>query len=142
RGSRPADRDRAHERYARRSLTRKRFTSGEEADMVRNEGPGRRRLTEIVVGAGLIASLLAAAAAPQAQDRQAAGTSDPRVGLKPGFRDAGQAASNLELVASLPRPNGFFDPAAPSGAVAPPERDDDTAKPAAATAEGGQKPAG
>src|SRR6185436_10771098 len=63
-------------------------------------------------------------------------------GLKAGFRDAGQAASNLELIASLPRPNGFFDPAAPNGAVAPPERDDDTAKPPPSSAEGGQTPAG
>src|SRR5262245_34373002 len=35
---------------------------------------------------------------------------DPRVGLKAGFQDAGQAASNLTLVASLPKPTGFFDP--------------------------------
>ena len=40
---------------------------------------------------------------------------DPRIGLKAGFRDAGTAALNLELVASLPRPRGFFDPAAPAG---------------------------
>ena len=47
---------------------------------------------------------------------------DPRVGLKAGFRDAGIAASNLELVASLPRPRGFFDPAAPAGLPTPAER--------------------
>ena len=35
---------------------------------------------------------------------------DPRVGLKAGFQDAGQSASHLALVASLPKPTGFFDP--------------------------------
>jgi uncharacterized protein (DUF305 family) len=42
-------------------------------------------------------------------------TGDPRVDLKAGFRDAGQAISNLTLVASLPKPAGFFDPANPAG---------------------------
>jgi len=40
-------------------------------------------------------------------------SSDPRAGLAAGFRDAGQAIWNLELVASLPRPQGFFDPENP-----------------------------
>lgn len=47
---------------------------------------------------------------------------DPRVGLKPGFRDAGAAARGLELVSSLPKPYGFFDPKAPAGTPTPPER--------------------
>src|SRR5206468_840096 len=47
---------------------------------------------------------------------------DPRVGLKPGFRDAGTAAHNLELVWSLPKPDGFFDPKEPAGSPNPPER--------------------
>jgi hypothetical protein len=46
---------------------------------------------------------------------------DPRVGLKPGLRDAGQAARNMELVASLPKPAGFFDPSAPAGEATAPE---------------------
>jgi len=46
---------------------------------------------------------------------------DPRVALAPGFRDAGEAALNMRLVASLPKPDGFFDPANPSGL---PNRDD------------------
>ena len=56
---------------------------------------------------------------------------DPRAGLKAGFRDAGQAIMNLELVASLPRPPGFFDPENPSGAPPPmpeEESDDDAAE--------------
>ena len=40
---------------------------------------------------------------------------DPRVNLSSGFRDAGEAALNLRLVASLPKPAGFFDPDNPSG---------------------------
>jgi uncharacterized protein (DUF305 family) len=40
---------------------------------------------------------------------------DPRVNLKPGFEDAGEASLNMMLVASLPKPDGFFDPANPSG---------------------------
>lgn len=39
---------------------------------------------------------------------------DPRAGLAAGFDDAGVAISNLELIASLPRPPGFFDPGNPS----------------------------
>src|SRR5580765_2128411 len=48
---------------------------------------------------------------------------DPRVGLKPGVRNAGVAARNIELVASLPKPRGFFDPGAPGGLPTPPEAD-------------------
>src|SRR5688572_21460480 len=39
-------------------------------------------------------------------------SNDPRVGLKPGITDAGVAAKNIELVATMPRPEGFFDPKA------------------------------
>jgi hypothetical protein len=53
-----------------------------------------------------------------AQDKPATSTTnDPRVGLKPGFRDAGQAARNIELVATMGRPEGFYDPKAPAGSV-------------------------
>ena len=50
---------------------------------------------------------------------------DPRAGLAAGFDDAGQALMNMELVASLPKPPGFYDPENP--AELPPERprDDD-----------------
>ncbi|MBA3576126.1 MAG: DUF305 domain-containing protein [Sphingomonas sp.] len=40
---------------------------------------------------------------------------DPRSKLAAGYRDAGQAISNMRLVASLPKPTGFFDPANPAG---------------------------
>ncbi len=42
-------------------------------------------------------------------------STDPRAGLAAGFDDAGQAILNLELVASLPKPAGFFDPKNPAG---------------------------
>ena len=45
---------------------------------------------------------------------------DPRVGLAAGFRDAGEAIWNMQLTASLPKPDGFFDPANP--AALPPDR--------------------
>ncbi len=48
-------------------------------------------------------------------DAPTANTSDPRVGLKPGATDAGVAAWNLELVASMPKPPGFDDPAGTGG---------------------------
>lgn len=44
-----------------------------------------------------------------------AASPDPRTTLSAGFRDAGQAASNMELIASLPKPTGFFDPSNPEG---------------------------
>lgn len=52
-------------------------------------------------------------------------STDPRGGLAAGFRDAGEAISNLTLVASLPKPPGFFDPNNPAGlAPAIPQEDD------------------
>jgi hypothetical protein len=50
-------------------------------------------------------------------------TNDPRVGLKAGLRDAGEAIRGLERVASLSNPAGFFDPKQPAGAPTPPEPD-------------------
>jgi len=50
-------------------------------------------------------------------------STDPRVGLKAGFRNAGEAAKNMERIASMPKPGGFFDPKAPGGEPTPPERD-------------------
>ena len=51
--------------------------------------------------------------------------SDPRTGLAAGFRDAGEALAHLRLVASLPKPAVFFDPANPAGLPLEPEPDDD-----------------
>jgi hypothetical protein len=70
----------------------------------------------------LSAVLLAAAIEGGAQQAPAS-PSDPRIGLKAGLRDAGEAARNMKRIASLPKPEGFFDPAAPAGPPIPPERD-------------------
>lgn len=40
---------------------------------------------------------------------------DPRVNLSAGYDNAGQASLNMELVAALPKPEGFYDPANPQG---------------------------
>jgi hypothetical protein len=56
------------------------------------------------------------------------GQTDPRVGLKPGFRDAGEAAWNMELVVLVPKPEGFFDPKAPEGEPTPPEMNEEEKK--------------
>ncbi len=42
-------------------------------------------------------------------------SSDPRENLRAGFRDAGESISNLTLIAAMPKPAGFFDPANPAG---------------------------
>ena len=59
---------------------------------------------------GVATALAAAGVALHAQSRENPAPGDPRVGLKPGFRDAGQAVLNIELVSTLPKPDGFFDP--------------------------------
>ena len=69
----------------------------------------------------LCAVLLSLIVAAGAQERPAAPSNDPRVGLKAGFRDAGVAARNMELVATLPKPQGFFDPKEPTGPPTTPE---------------------
>jgi hypothetical protein len=48
---------------------------------------------------------------------------DPRVGLRPGLRDAGEAIWNLELVTALTKPDGFFDPDFPAGQPIPAEKE-------------------
>jgi uncharacterized protein (DUF305 family) len=57
-------------------------------------------------------------------------SSDPRAGLTPGLDNAGQVLKNLELVASLPKPPGFFDPENP--AELPPKRPQEDTDEAAA----------
>src|SRR5205085_4884191 len=63
----------------------------------------------------------ACALAAVAQERPSTAI-DPRVGLKAGLRDAGVAARNLELVKSIPKPEGFFDPKSPLGTPMPAEQ--------------------
>ena len=70
------------------------------------------------------------------------GPADPRVGLKPGLRDAGEAAKGLQRISSLPKPEGFFNPKQPAGDPTAPERTTRTPaeESAAAAAESVQPP--
>src|SRR5882672_3562407 len=66
-----------------------------------------------------------------AQERPST-TTDPRVGLKAGLKDAGVAARNLELVKSIPKPDGFFDPKSALGTPIPAEQNHSAQPPASA----------
>ena len=67
---------------------------------------------------------------------------DPRVGLKPGLTDAGVAAKNMDLVATLPKPRGFFEekPATPPAPA--PDAKPGTPPAAGQPAAGRQRPGG
>jgi hypothetical protein len=79
----------------------------------------RRLLTAIAIA---VAAIGAGYAQQPAGNEPRPSTTDPRANLKPGFRDAQVAAWNLDLVATLGKPEGFFDPSAPAGPVSQPER--------------------
>ena len=69
-----------------------------------------------------LSAVLFCVALAAAQEKPAVPAStDPRVGLKGGLKNAEVAARNMELVTSLPKPPGFFDPAAPAGTETEPE---------------------
>ncbi|MEP6732961.1 MAG: hypothetical protein ABJE10_20125 [bacterium] len=68
------------------------------------------RLTLTGYRIGALAFALAAGA--QLASAQTTST-DPRVGLAGGGNDAKEAILNLKLVSHTPKPEGFFDPAAP-----------------------------
>jgi hypothetical protein len=73
---------------------------------------------------GLLIAIAACAALVRpglAQEKPAAAPADPRVGLKGGLHDAAEAARNMERVASLPKPPGFFDAKQPAGEPTLPE---------------------
>ena len=74
-----------------------------------------------------VSALVVGVASLHGQTPQTSGSKDPRVGLKAGLKDAGVAASNMELVLNLPKPSGFFDPQEPAGS--PTEPDKPEAKP-------------
>ncbi|MCB1844371.1 MAG: DUF305 domain-containing protein, partial [Halioglobus sp.] len=53
-------------------------------------------------------------------------STDPRSGLSAGFENAGEAIMHMELLASLPKPAGFFDPRNRAGLpLAKPKADGD-----------------
>jgi LVIVD repeat len=76
----------------------------------RTHGTTRTPLFSAVI---LSATLCAASAAAAQADSAAGNHPDPRLSLRAGYTDAGEAASNIELVAHRPRPDRFFDPADP-----------------------------
>jgi hypothetical protein len=90
----------------------------------------------------LSALVLSLVTGGSAQDKPAtSNTNDPRVGLKAGFRDAGVAAHGLELVSTLPKPEGFFDPKEPAGPASTPRGARGTTPAAAATPDPAAPPA-
>ncbi|MEO0698288.1 MAG: DUF305 domain-containing protein, partial [Pseudomonadota bacterium] len=52
-------------------------------------------------------------------------STDPRVGLTPGFADAGEAIMNLRKVVSLSKPAGFFNPDNPADLRPPVPQDEE-----------------
>ena len=62
------------------------------------------------IGLPLLAVGLFAAEARGQEHATHGGAADPRIGLAPGLYDAGQAALNMELVATVPKPEGFQGP--------------------------------
>lgn len=74
--------------------------------------PARSRIALLWFLCFVVASFSAADSQAQ-QQTSAANAADPRVGLRAGWLDAGEAARNIDLVASLARPSGFFNPQSP-----------------------------
>ena len=74
--------------------------------------------TSLCVSALVLFTVVAGGAQQRPAD-----ANDPRVGLKAGMRDAGEAARNMKRISSLPKPEGFFDPSNPAGTPIPAERD-------------------
>ena len=64
-------------------------------------------------------------------------SADPRVGLAAGFEDAGQALWNMALVATQPKPEGFYDPRNPAGRPMPVGREPQAETGAAANVSSG-----
>ena len=74
----------------------------------------------------LAASAFVAALAAPVGAQTASSAPDPRVGLKAGLRDAAVAAHGMELLANMPKPEGFFDPKYPAGEPNPRMPDEGT----------------
>jgi hypothetical protein len=74
-------------------------------------------MIRFAISLGIFAALCAGQASAPAPGNPRSPATDPRIGLKPGLYDAGEAAFGLERLASLPKPPGFApvtpDPNAP-----------------------------
>src|SRR5258706_424624 len=64
-------------------------------------------VSRILVLLALSFTLLCAGQTAPAPSNPRAGADDPRVGLKAGLYDAGEAAFGLQRIVSLPKPPGF-----------------------------------
>jgi hypothetical protein len=94
-----------------------------------------------VVGRVLcLSAIVVAGIMPGTAQEGSVAPTDPRVGLKAGLKDAGVAARHLELVASLPRPEGFYDAKRPAGEPTGPERDPNLPEESDAPPKPGEKP--
>jgi hypothetical protein len=94
-----------------------------------------------VVGRVLcLSAIVVAGVMPGTAQQGSVAPTDPRVGLKAGLKDAGIAARHLELVASLPRPEGFYDAKQPAGEPTGPERDPNLPEESDAPPKPGEKP--
>jgi hypothetical protein len=62
----------------------------------------------------------AKAAPPSVYSNPRAGADDPRIGLKAGLYDAGEAASGMQRIATLPKPAGFAPGETPATPAPPP----------------------
>lgn len=69
----------------------------------------KRAIRGTVLPAAVLLIVGAAGAAAQSPMPLGAEAQDPRVGLEPGWTDAGEAARGVELIAQEPKPEGFFD---------------------------------
>jgi hypothetical protein len=67
----------------------------------------RRAATIVVALAASLPLLCAAQNSPSVYSNPRAGADDPRVGLKAGLYDAGEASFGMQRLASLPKPAGF-----------------------------------
>ena len=80
-----------------------------------------RRTAATLVSVAAAAMFLVVQGHAQQPPQEHASTTDPRASLKPGFDNAGQAAKNMQLVAHMGKPQGFFDPSSPAGTPTSPE---------------------
>ena len=97
--------------------------AGLARELRRDAAPERlRRVGGRILKAAAIAGFAAIGMATVGAQQKPADANDPRIGLKPGLRDAGVAARGMELVSTRPRPEGFYDPANPGGVAMPGER--------------------
>ena len=73
-----------------------------------SEALPRRRGASVVTGYAAVALLGLAACAPAKPKTAPSPLTDPRVGLKAGLFDAGEAISNMKVVAKAVSPPGFL----------------------------------